>query len=272
VTSVGRFSAIGPVVELHAPRALTPLLRDALADLAVDRAPDVRVDIRRDVLGRWSVRTDGRTEALLGGSPDLGFYEAIGSISDIAARSAAGSDVVLHASCAEVGGTAVAMAGASGAGKSTLAAALTLAGHGFLADEVTALRPDGVVRPFHRPIGLRADGAAALGLDVPAGPFEYTYPLRVGGRATLSAGAALGAVVLVQRRDESLSVELLDPARALFQLANMTLGTTGHERPMFARLDALVRAVPTYELHYGDVADGVRLVEGLVADLVGRGM
>jgi hypothetical protein len=267
VTRVGCFSALEPVVELHAPRSLVRLLRDSLGDLAVDRTPTARVDIRRHVTGRWSVRLDGASEPLADGTADLGLYEAIGTLSDIAARSAAGSGVVLHASCIDVAGTAVALAGVSGAGKSTLAGALALAGHGFLADEVTAVADDGVVRPFHRPIGLRADGAAALGIAIPDGPYEYTYPLRIGGRALLSEGAPLGAVAVVRRRDASEGVDELDPAQALFQLANMTLGTTGHERPMFRRLETLVRSIPMYELRYRDVAEGIGLVEDLVAGL-----
>jgi energy-coupling factor transporter ATP-binding protein EcfA2 len=180
--------------------------------------------------------------------------------------------VALHASCVDVGGTAVAMAGASGAGKSTLAAAMALSGHGFLADEVTAISTDGDVRPFHRPIGLRPDGAAALGVAIPDGPYEYTFPLRMGGRAPLSNGAPLGAVVLVRRGDGPEGTQRLDSAQGLFRLANMTLGTAGHERAVFRRLEALVHAVPIYELSYQDVNDGVGLVETLVAGLGTEGV
>ncbi|HLO76284.1 MAG TPA: hypothetical protein VK196_07495 [Magnetospirillum sp.] len=56
------------------------------------------------------------------------------------ARYAANGDVLpLHASCVEIGGRAVALAGESGAGKSTLAAALTLRGHKMLANGVTVV-------------------------------------------------------------------------------------------------------------------------------------
>lgn len=271
MTLVGQFAALDAVVELHAPRSIAALLAAALGDLAVDGAPTARVDIRRDLRGRWSVRTDGETSPLADGGADLGLYEAIGSLSDLAARGAADSGVVLHASCADVGGTAVAMAAASGAGKSTLAAALALAGHGFLADEVTAVAPDGAVRPFHRPIGLRPGGAAAVGVAIPDGPYDYTYPLRIGGRAPLSPGAPLGAVVLVRRGNGPGGVRRLDSAQALFQLANMTLGTTGHERSMFRRLEKLVHSVPIHELSYQDVADGVGMVEDLVARLAADG-
>jgi energy-coupling factor transporter ATP-binding protein EcfA2 len=265
VKLVGCFDALGAVVELRAARTLAPLLQGALGDLTVDRSPSIRIDVRRNLARRWRLRTDGVTDARPGDA-DLAFYEAIGVVSDLAAHSAASSDVVLHASSADVAGTAVAIVGPSGAGKSTLAAALALAGHGFLADEVTAVGvDDGAVRPFHRPIGLRREGAAVLGIAVPEGPYDYTFPLRMGGRAPLSDGAPLGVVMILRRHDGDAGCELIEPARALYQLANMTLGATGNERSMFRRVEALVRSVPVHELRCRDVADGVGLIEQVVA-------
>jgi energy-coupling factor transporter ATP-binding protein EcfA2 len=265
VSVVGCFDALGTIVELRAPRTLAPHLLDALRDLAVDKSPSTRIEVRRNLAGRWSLRTDGITD-LRTGEADLAFYEAIGIVSDVAARSASHSDVVLHASSADVAGTAVAIVGPSGAGKSTLTAALAFAGHGFLSDEVTAARVDDrAVRPFHRPIGLRREGAAVVGLAVPEGPYHYTFPLRMGGRTALSGGAPLGAIMVLTRCDSDAACERIEPAQGLFRLANMTLGVTGNERRMFRRLETLVRSVPIHELRYRDVADGVRLIEQVVA-------
>ena len=194
---------------------------------------------------------------------DIGLYEAIRAISDLAPRSAAETSTVLHASCVDVFGVAVALVGASGAGKSTLAAALAIGGHGFVADEVTAVGRDGVVRPFHRPIGLRG-GAAALGVEIPAGPFGYTYPLRMGEVAVLSVGAPLGAVVIVRRNTGPAGVDRMGPGLALVDLANMTLGATGLERVMFQRLNDLVHTVPTYEVRYEELAVGCGFIEDVV--------
>ena len=161
MTIVGCFQALGQVVEIRAPRSLASLLAYVLGDLNTLEEAERRVEIRRDLLGRWSRRIDGVT-APIEGCPAAGFYEAIGALDDLAAAQAASSVAVLHASCIDVGGTAIAFAGLSGAGKSTLAAALATAGHGFIADEVAAVDGDGHVAPYHRPVGLRAGGAAAM--------------------------------------------------------------------------------------------------------------
>jgi hypothetical protein len=261
---VGTFDAVGNPVELRAPRSIAAVLADALADLVTDGTPASRIEVRRTLRRRWSVRADG-AEVSFAGPVDLAVYETIGQLSDLAARAAAVTDIALHASAVDIAGTALALAGPSGAGKSTLAAALCLAGHRYLADEVTAVAVDDLaVRPFHRPIGLRRDGAAALGVDTGHGPYEFTYPLRVGGRATLSDGAPLGALVLLRRGDDVGSTPV-DPAGALFQLANLTLGSTGHERIMFRRLERLVRAVPVHEVVSNDLPTAVQLVEDVAA-------
>jgi hypothetical protein len=70
----------------------------------------------------------------------------------------------LHASCLRIGGRAVALVGHSGEGKSTAAAALVAAGHGILADDITALEiseASALVRPTFPRIKLWPDSLAA---------------------------------------------------------------------------------------------------------------
>lgn len=264
MTLVGHFAALDPVVELHVPRGLARPLAEALGDIATDRPATIRVEIRRDPIGRWSIRTGDTVETLTGGA-DAGLHAAIAVISDIAARSAASLNVVLRAGSVEIDGAAVALARVGGARTSTLTAALSIAGHAYLADEVTAVTADRTVRAFHRPVGLRVDGAAALGVTIPPGPYQHTFPLRIGPGAARCDGAPLGTIVLVRHEDAPPGATRIDAARALFQLADMTLEAAGHERAMFRRLADLVRVVPVYELCYRDVADGVRLVEDLTS-------
>lgn len=266
MTIVGRFRALGQVVEIRAPRSLASLLADVLGDLNTSEDADRRVEIRRDLLGRWSRRIDGVTVPIEG-CPAAGFYEAIGALDDLAAAQAASSVAVLHASCIDVGGTAIAFAGLSGAGKSTLAAALATAGHGFISDEVTAVDGDGHVAAYHRPVGLRSGGAAAIGIDIPAGPYDYTYPIRMSDHAQLSPGSRLGAVVFLSREDVAADTHPVDEAVALFRLANMTLGATGRERVMFRRLEHLVRTTPMFELRSQHVDDAISAVERLAERL-----
>jgi len=73
--------------------------------------------------------------------------------------------LVLHASCVDIGGRAVAIAGASGEGKSTTAAALLRQGHRLLCDDLVALSVEGLVFPGPRRVKLWPEAAAALGHD-----------------------------------------------------------------------------------------------------------
>ena len=135
---------------------------------------------------------------------------------------------MLHAGSVTVHGLGVVFVGQSGAGKSTLTAAMVLAGHGYIADEVAAIASDTTIRAFHRPIGLRSAGATALGLCVPPGPFELTYPLRVGDRAPLAAGVPLSRIFIIHRKRAASSVEVaaltpIEPAQALVRLTNCAL-------------------------------------------------
>ncbi len=91
--------------------------------------------------------------------------------------------------------------------------------------------------------------------------------------SALGGGEPLGLIVVLRRTDEPIDARLadLDQASALFELANQTLGATGNERAVFLRLDGLVRAVRTVELHYHDVADAAAVLEALDADALACG-
>jgi hypothetical protein len=72
---------------------------------------------------------------------------------------------VLHASCANIDGVAIAFAGPSGSGKSTLAACLAQRGFSIVSEDVTALVDRGdrfEVLPSHRRIRLWSDAASLV--------------------------------------------------------------------------------------------------------------
>ena len=259
------FAALDRLFALRCSGPLRAVLTDALHDLLVDEQPQHRLSVRRTLSRRWRVRWD-RTNGYVGSDAHLALYDALITLNDQAASCGAETGPVLHGGCVEVDGRAVALVGHSGAGKSTLTAALVRAGHGYIADEVTAVSPDLFARPFHRPIGLRPNSVALLGVDHPEGPFETIYPLRVGGGwGPLSNGAHLAAVFLVQRGpDMRLSADAIRPAEALFRLANETLGGTGAETTMFRRLERLVHQVPVMHLAYREVEQAVEFLPGVV--------
>lgn len=184
-----------------------------------------------------------------------------------AARDAVGS-VPLHASAVERDRAVVALAGVSGAGKSTLCAAAVLAGWGYVADEVTAVAPtDLAVRPFHRPIGLRPGGAAALGIEHPGtgSCANGVFPWEVTGRGRLADGGTLAAIVLVTRIGGG-PVGLDDVAlpAAMSELTQHTVIPDDQLAEAFRGLDAIVRRVPIRRLTYDTPADGVALLDALL--------
>ncbi len=181
-----------------------------------------------------------------------------------AARAAVGH-VPLHAASVEQDGWVVALAGRSRAGKSTLAAAAVLAGYGYVADEITAVSPtDLTVRPFHRPIGLRRGGAAAVGVTYPEsddGRYDQVYPWEVGENRTLSPGGTLVGIVLVEWGDDHEPLlEDVAPPRGLVELSQHTVIPDDQLAPAFGGLDAIVRRVPIARMRYGTTAQGLDLL------------
>jgi hypothetical protein len=181
-----------------------------------------------------------------------------------AARAAVGH-VPLHAASVEQAGAVVALAGRSRAGKSTLAAAAVLAGYGYVADEITAVSPaDLSVRPFHRPIGLRRGGAAAIGVTYPEsddGRYDQVYPWDVDDELTRSPGGALVGIVLVEwgGAHEPLLADVA-PARALAELSQHTVIPDDQLAPAFGGLDAIVRRVPIARMQYRTTSEGLSLL------------
>jgi hypothetical protein len=185
-----------------------------------------------------------------------------------AARAAKGC-VPLHAASIDTSAGVIALAGQSGAGKSTLAAAAVLAGFGYVADEISAVSPDDLlVRPFHRPIGLRQGGAEAIGVPYPEpsdGRFDMVYPWDVSGHGVLSPGGPLGGIVLVDRSGESSpSLAEVVPAQALAALSQHTVIPDDQLADGFAALERIVRSVPVVRMTYATTPQSLSLLEVLV--------
>jgi hypothetical protein len=187
-----------------------------------------------------------------------------------AARAAVGH-VPLHAASVDQAGAVVALAGRSRAGKSTLAAAAVLAGYGYVSDEITAVSPvDLRVRPFHRPIGLRRGGAAAIGVDYPDsddGRYDQVYPWDVGDELTRSAGGTLVGIILVEWGDDHKPrLDDVAPALGLVELSQHTVIPDEQLAPAFGGLDSIVRRVPIARMQYKATAEGL----DLLAEAMGR--
>lgn len=268
-------------VRISVPGVVGALVADRLADLTPDgeqEAASATGGAVAEILWqrRWH-RMRRRWRVSLAGEGVVSPVDTAGALAEtlvelnrLAAASVAATAALLHASVFDVGGRAVAVSGVSGAGKSTLAAAAVQQGHGFVSDEVCAIAPGTwVVQPYHRPIGLRAGGAQAIGVEIephPHDPYEFVYPWRVsahGGR--LAGPTPLAMIALIERHDGPVELEPVRPAEALFRLSGLTIGATGREREMFRRLEQLVREVPVVRARYASAADGVAALEEAVA-------
>lgn len=214
----------------------------------------MQILLRRRGLTGYDVLVDGVARAEDRDAPSA-VACVLDVLSDLASERAAHTDTVLHGGVLEIDGRAVALVGHSGAGKTTLTAAGVLAGHGFVADEVCAVAPDGTVRTFHRPLGLRERGAAALGVPVSRHRADHLVQLTPASRLGRLAGPCpLAMVAMVRRGAGPARVDLLDQAPALVELCNLTLGAQGSERTMFHRLATLVREVPVGVVHVDEAA------------------
>lgn len=170
--------------------------------------------------------------------------------------------VPLHAGAVERGGSVVALCGPSGAGKSTFTAAAVSAGWRYVADEVCPVDPSTLaVRPTERPIRMRRGGARVVGIPVDGEPTADWLP----ERAARSSGGVLTAVVVVSRRPGAPALTSLDDGVGLAEVTRHLVVPDADLRAAFHRLERVVRAATIHTAEYDEVADGVHLLDRIVA-------
>lgn len=190
---------------------------------------------------------------------------------DAARRALAQGRVPLHAAAVERAGRVVALCGPSGAGKSTLAAAGVIGGLRYVADEIVAVDPLTLdVTTFHRPIGLRPDGARRLGVETEGPPSAGGSAAWMPDLDRCSDGGRLVVLAVVARRPGPPDREPVTGAGALVDLVAHTVVPDGDVHGVFDGLERLVRSIPVVRLRYGELTDGVALVEGLLRDGTAR--
>lgn len=157
-------------------------------------------------------------------------------------------NLVLHASAVETGGRAVLFCGPTQRGKSTLARALGEAGHQLLGEDGIAidLGGDGGPIAFPGARGVRARSRDENGrnrTDLVEDP---------GGGVPAPCPPA--AVVLLGERGATLTVERLEPARALALLTPNLVhsGARGAIGAAFANLATLLGSVPAFDASLPD--------------------
>lgn len=255
------YVALDATFTFEAPRRLGRVLSAAYADLlAPDLAPPQHVvRVERSFTFGWRTVVDGEVRRR-GMDESAALLDVRRAVNDLAESSAVIDHAVLNASAVEVDGTVVGIVGPVVAGKSSLLLMAARRGHGYVADDVMAVRPDGAVRSFHRPVGVRLEVAEQLGVPVPKGPFRDGYPLAMGGANRLSDGGRLGLLVLARRAD-GLATQHHSASWGLMLLANSALRAAGNERTMFHRVAGLTATVPVMSLWFDDPGEAVDEIE-----------
>ncbi|MEP1123843.1 MAG: hypothetical protein ABJH68_08145 [Ilumatobacter sp.] len=263
VKRVGTYRALDCVFELRTHSALADPLESALVDLRCDDAPDDRLVVRYRRRSGWECRwhragrdhSHGETVREEGDA----LQDALAHISAAAARSASAHDAVLHGGAVAIDGHAVALVGHDGSGTAVLAATAVLDGHLHVSNDVAAIDPNGRVRCFARPVGLKPEEADGLGVEIPPGPFDTVFPFRIAPTSHGENLMPLRAVFLVQTSDVD-RCERIDPADALVELYRNSVGAEGSERRMFARLETVVRTVPVHRLEWQSHRAGIEQI------------
>ena len=179
----------------------------------------------------------------------------------------------IHASSVELAGRAVIFVGSSMSGKTTLAGHLAISGCRFIADEIVAIREDGLAEPYLRPLGLRAGGPLEHNFRHPT-----DFDRRFDAYEMLVPVSALGAATPLQRTSTPVSAVIfpkytpatpttlspLAKAVALEQLCSSAPGLSRHGRVVFRQLAQLVQGVPTAEMKVSDLGPTRQLIESLV--------
>ena len=216
--------------------------------------------------GDWSrcrrgddIGSDGPVPVELTVAAADGCYGLATTVTQVAINRMAGRALMLHAGgLATDEGLVVALVGRSGAGKSTAVATLARNGFGYVTDETVAVRDDGSVLAYPKPLSIvehpnepnrkRQEGPDALGLR-PA-PDELR----------------LGPVVLLDRDPsvEAPTVERTDLPSGLLEVTPHTSFLTTLEHPL-QRLCSATSAWGIHRLRYAEIADTVGLLRALVA-------
>ena len=168
--------------------------------------------------------------------------------------------VCLHASSVAINHRAIALVGLPGAGKSTVAAAFGCAGFPILSDDVVALVDHGtefLVPPGYPRVNLWPDAVRSLFGSEDALPritptWDKRYlPLGQNGHAFASTPLPLGAIYVLNSRDETLSAPVIEEVSG--QEAFMALAANTYvnylldqdmQRTEFDMLGGLVSSTP----------------------------
>jgi hypothetical protein len=183
----------------------------------------------------------------------------------------------IHAACVGRHGKGILLCGDSGAGKSTLSYACARAGWAYTSDDTSYLinrsRVPRVIghahrvrfRPAaktlfpelqHREITPRMEGKESIEVPIEELPVARTIP-----------ETKVAAIVYLKRHGSALARLDRLPDRTATERMCADLFSAGDIRIKHERILQRLGAVPTYELHYCDLAEAMELLERLTSNL-----
>lgn len=235
-------------------------LRQAFRHLEVSAPPGAhaqRVSVDRAGPGTLVVRADGREVYEGDATPALA--RAVNLV-NIGATRSAGEDPVLHCGAVAVDGRVIVLPGTPGAGKSTTSTALMLRGFDYVSDETGPIGPDGLVRPYPKPVvvgpGSWPSLAGAERGRVPfPGSLDAWYLDPTGwGSAVVTEPLPIGAVVAPEyRAGAPFELTPLSRAEATVVMSSNAFNMEDHGAGGILRVADAVVGVPCFRARFGDV-------------------
>lgn len=204
--------------------------------------------------------TDSDAQIDMGPVPENGHffpqstYPVASEVTTTAVRRLRGEAVVLHAcGLANDRGDVVALVGPSGSGKTTVAATWGRDSLHYVTDEAVAVRPDGAVIAFPKPLSIIAPDTLTKYQHSPAdlGLSRPPPDLRIRG------------VVLLDRQPDAPApiLERLDPVDGMIELVPHAPGLTSFAQPLSVLTGILGLTGGVHRLTYSDVTTIGELIE-----------
>jgi hypothetical protein len=209
-----------------------------------DSAADITVKLS---VGSAPAQTEETTIAYVAPSQEEAAQHLVTQLTLTGIEALFGHAVLLHSSAVALeDGRVIGFVGPSGRGKTTVARTLGT-GLGYVTDETLAIRADGSVIPYPKPLSLVRG----------PGPKQAYGPLALGLQPHPEIPLTIGALVLLDRRADPVDarVERVELAEAIGLIAPHTSALGILDRPITELVEVVRRAGGLRRVVYSEAAD-----------------
>ena len=264
----------GIAIQFAVENDVAPTVRSLFEHLETpDARPQTRLEIKIAPANEMLLVADGVERIRTGDAGQL-----VGALQQTVLERIHGDVVwlgLIHGAALARNGEGIGLAGASGSGKSTLSAGLLNAGFDYLADDMIALSaPDGLILPWPLPLSIKPgslDVIAARHPELAQAPRYRTKGLEA--RLLVPPDSAWDAEPVKLRRmvfprfaaGATADLRRISAFDAIERLLadRIWLGYPLTEARVTAFLTWL-NDIPAYAIVYGELDDGVRLIESIL--------